>query len=116
MTMRGTAESNAIVPKMVRELRRDAFMFNDRGNLIGVLLLGLCAVAAGVMIWAIVTGQSLEYNGPGWLTTLLAILFIGGSLYGMFMGGIRRRKSGGTPQWPSPGHGQRPWWRFWGKD
>ncbi|MER3438220.1 MAG: hypothetical protein C4346_11885 [Chloroflexota bacterium] len=78
-------------------------MFHDRENLIGLLLLGLCAVVAGILIWQIGTGNRLRYNGPDWLIWLLAIIMIGGSLYGLARGGDRR--------WPNPHAGQRPWWR-----
>lgn len=82
-------------------------MFDDRENLIGLLLLGLCAVAGGVLVWAIVTGGRLEYNGPDWLTWVLGIVFFGGILYGV---------SRGRGQWPHPLSGRRPWWRFWRKE
>lgn len=79
-------------------------MFQDRGNLIGLLLLGLCAVVAGVLVWQIATGNRLHYTGPTWLIWLLAIIIVGGSLYGLVRGGSGRR-------WPNPQTGQRSWWR-----
>jgi hypothetical protein len=94
-------------------------MFDDRENVIGVLLLGLCAVVGGVLVWQIVTGERLRYNGPGWLVWVLLIVFVGGSLYGLFSGGGLRRMGRGR-QWPDPQTGQRdnrPWWRRWfGRD
>lgn len=86
-------------------------MFNDRENLIGLLLLGLCAVVGGVLVWQIVTGERLSYNGPGWLVWVLLIVFVGGSLYGLFSGGGLRRMRGGGRQWPDPQTGDRPWWK-----
>jgi hypothetical protein len=88
-------------------------MFDDGENVIGLLLLGLCAVVGGVLVWQIVTGERLEYNGPAWLAWLLAILFIGGSFYGLWRGGGFRRFRGGGTQWPDPQTGQsgRSWWR-----
>jgi hypothetical protein len=90
-------------------------MFDDGENVIGLLLLGLCAVVGGVLVWQIVTGERLEYNGPGWLVGLLAILFIGGSVYGLVRGGGLGRFGGGRGrQWPDPRTGQtgqRSWWR-----
>jgi hypothetical protein len=88
-------------------------MFNDRGNLIGLIFLLLCAVVGGVLVWSIVTGKRLEYNGPAWLTWVLGALFIGGIVYGMVQGGMGRVRSGGGPQWPNPASGRRPWWMFW---
>ena len=84
--------------------------------IVGVLLLGLCVVIGVVMVWAIATDAKLEYNGPAWLGWVLAALFMGGVLFGMFQGFAGRRKSGGAPQWPAPGSGQRPWWKFWQRD
>jgi hypothetical protein len=72
--------------------------------------LGLCAVVGGVLIWQIVTGERLSYNGPGWLVWVLFIVFIGGSLYGLVRGGVLGRRGGG-PQWPDPQTGRRSWWR-----
>lgn len=90
-------------------------MFNDRENLIGVLLVALCAVVGGVMVWSIVTGNELEYTGPAWLAWVVGALFMAGLLYGMWQGISGRMKSGGSPQWPDPGAGRRPWWKFWGR-
>jgi hypothetical protein len=91
-------------------------VFDDRDSIIGVLLLGLCAVAGGVIVWAIATDTKLEYNGPGWLAWLLAIVFMGAVFFGLFQGIVGRRRGGGAPQWPDPGSGRRPWWKFWGRD
>lgn len=80
-------------------------MFKD-GNFIGVLLVGLCLIAAGIMIWATVFDKTLTYNGPSWLPWLLMILFLGGSFWGLaqrFRGGGKATSS----QWPDPGTGQR---------
>ena len=78
-------------------------MFDDGDSAIGLLLLGLCAVVAGVLIWQITTGNRLRYSGPGWLVWVLLILFIGASLYGLARGMGRR--------WPDPLTGRLPWWR-----
>lgn len=90
-------------------------MFDDRENIIGALLLTLCAAAGGIMIYSIVTGNELEYNGPRWLVWVLGIVFFGAVFGGLFMNLASRRRSGGTPQWPDPGSGRRPWWKFWGR-
>lgn len=90
-------------------------MFEDRTNIIGALLLALCAVIGGVMIYSIITGERFTYNGPTWLSWALAILFIGGIAYGMWTNLSGRFRSGGGEQWPSPGAGRRPWWKFWGR-
>jgi drug/metabolite transporter (DMT)-like permease len=88
-------------------------MFDDRDNIVGVLLLGLCAVIGGVMVWAIMTDTELEYTGPEWLAWAVGALFLAGTLYGLFVGFGGRRRSGGAPQWPDVGSGRRPWWKFW---
>ena len=78
----------------------------ERDNLIGVALLGLCAVVAVVLVFGIATGTRFVYTGPEWLAWALAILFIGASLYGLFPSARR---------WPNPLTGQRgrrwPWQR-----
>lgn len=76
-------------------------------NLIGVLLVGLCLVAAGVMIWASATGAELSYSGPDWLVWILAAIIFGGSIWGLVQGFRSRRESGGGQQWPNPSTGQR---------
>ena len=81
-------------------------MFKD-GGFIGVLLVGLCLVAAGVMIWAMATDTELTYNGPRWLAWLLVIIVFGGSIFGMARGRRSRNEGGGSAQWPNPGAGQR---------
>jgi len=90
-------------------------VFDDKENIIGVLLLSLCAVVAGVFIWSMVTGRELSYNGPQWLTWVLGIIFFAGIGYGMWQSLSGRFRSGGSPQWPDVGSGRRPWWKFWGK-
>lgn len=81
----------------------------DRENAVGLLLLGLCAVAGGVLIWSTVTETRLRYTGPGWLAVVIMVVFIGGSIYGVTRGGGR----GG--RWPDPRTGGRrrrwPWRR-----
>jgi hypothetical protein len=92
-------------------------MFDDGENVIGLLLLGVCAVVGGVLIWQIVTGERLGYTGPDWLVWILLIVFVGGSLYGLVRGGGFGRLRRGR-QWPDPQTGHRPWWRrlFGGRD
>lgn len=90
-------------------------MFDDRENIIGALLLALCAVAGGIMLYSIVTGNDLEYTGPGWLVWVLGALFIGGVIYGLVQNLSGRFRSGGAPQWPDVGSGRRPWWKFWAR-
>lgn len=81
-------------------------MFKD-GGFIGVLLVGLCLIAAGIMIWASVTDTELTYNGPQWLAWLLAIIVIGGSFFGLYRNYRMRKESGGGSQWPNPSTGQK---------
>ena len=85
----------------------------DRENAIGLLLLGLCAAAAGILIYSISTGTSLRYSGPGWLAWALFALFVGGLIYGSRGLWGRLRGGGGGRQWPDPmtGGRRRRWWR-----
>ncbi len=39
----------------------------DRENAVGFLLLGFCAVVAGVLIYSIQTGTQFRFTGPSWL-------------------------------------------------
>ena len=81
----------------------------DRENAIGFVLLGLCAVIGGVLVYGIVTGTSVRFSGPGWLGIVLMILFIGGAIYGAVTAPRR---------WPHPlaGRGRWRWWRRKGDD
>jgi hypothetical protein len=74
-------------------------------NLIGVLLVGLCLVAAAIMVWAIATDRELSYNGPAWLPWILGGIILIGSIWGIMQG--RRGGGGGGSQWPNPNAGQR---------
>ncbi|CAN5705461.1 hypothetical protein BH23CHL5_BH23CHL5_27900 [soil metagenome] len=86
-------------------------MFRD--NPIGVVILALCGVAGIVIIWQIITGERLRYNGPDWLAWILGIVIVGGSLYMIFEARIRGRDQ----QWPNPGAGRRSLWdRIRGKN
>ncbi len=80
-------------------------MFRD--NPIGVLILAVCGIVGAVLIWQIVTGERLTYDGPRWLIWVLAALMLGGSLYAIFAGRIR----GEDQQWPNPNAGRKPLWR-----
>ena len=55
-------------------------------NLIGVILLGICGVVAAVLVWQIVTGERLVYNGPAWLPTVLGIAMIAAMIWSFFKG------------------------------
>ena len=81
----------------------------DRENAVGLLLLGLCAAAGAVLVFATVTGTELRYTGPGWLAWVIGIVFIGSTLWLMFSS-VRR--------WPDPltGRGRRWWSRWRGRD
>jgi len=76
-------------------------------NLIGVVLAGLCLVAAGIMIWSMATGRELTYNGPGWLPWMLMVVILGGSIWGVAQRFRGRRGGNGGAQWPNPSTGQR---------
>ena len=81
-------------------------MFKD-GGFIGALLVGLCLIAAGIMIWSMATDTELTYNGPQWLAWVLFIVVFGGSIFGLVRGYRSRKEGGGSAQWPNPGAGQR---------
>ena len=80
----------------------------QRENAIGLLLLGLCAFMAGVLIYSIVTGTTFDYTGPRWIITVLSILFIAGIFYGLFRG-VRGGPGRGGGRWPDPMTGRKGW-------
>ena len=76
----------------------------DRENLVGVVLLAVCAVVGGLLVYAIATGTRFVYTGPEWLGWVLLVLFVGAAVYGWLTS--RRRR------WPHPQAGWRwPWQR-----
>jgi len=56
----------------------------SREYAIGMILLALCAVSAGALVYEIVSGNRLRFTGPPWLGAALTILFIVGAIYGFF--------------------------------
>jgi len=84
-------------------------MFN-RDNAIGFLLLGVCAVVAGYLVYAIATGERLRLQVNGTVGTVLTLLFFGLIIYGMVSSGVFRRFRGGSSeqgrQWPDPQAGR----------
>lgn len=78
-----------------------------RENLVGILLLGLMAVIAGVLVRAIVTGERPTVDLPAWAVWPLGAIFIGGILYGIFRQFADRRSSGGGHAWPDPLTGEK---------
>ena len=56
-------------------------MVFERENVIGLALLLLCAVVALVILFGIATGTRFRFEGPAWLGTALAILFIAATIY-----------------------------------
>jgi hypothetical protein len=87
----------------------------QRENAVGLILLGVCAFMAGLLVYSIVTDTTFEYTGPGWLITVLTILFLGGIFFGLYRG-FRGGPGSGRGQWPDPRTGQRGWRRWFGKD
>jgi hypothetical protein len=85
----------------------------DRENAIGFLLLGLCIVAGGVMVFAITTDTELSYSGPTWLSVVLVVTFVGAILYGLLARRVGGRRFGEPPHWPNINSGLRgrSWWR-----
>lgn len=90
-------------------------MFN-RENAVGFLLVGVCAVVAGVLLYAIASGERLRLDVPGWVGVVLAVAFFGLIIFGIVSSGgfgrLFRRgdRGGGGPQWPYPPTGRR--WRW----
>jgi hypothetical protein len=50
-------------------------------NLIGTILLAICGVGGAVLIWQILTGNRLTYDGPAWLPPVLGIVMLGAVLW-----------------------------------
>jgi hypothetical protein len=78
-----------------------------RENLVGILLLGLMAVVAAVLVRAIVTGERPTVDLPEWLAWPLGVIFVGGILFGLFRQFMDRRSSGGGQAWPDPMAGEK---------
>jgi hypothetical protein len=78
-----------------------------RENVVGLLLLGLCAVIAIVMIRAIITGEPPAVDLPAWAAWPLGAIFIGGIAYGIIRQFMDRRSSGRGHAWPDPLTGQK---------
>lgn len=66
----------------------------DRENLPGVVMLALCAVVAGVLIYSIVTGTRFVWTGPGWVSVVLIVIFMGATAWGFI------RQPGRQWRWP----------------
>lgn len=90
----------------------------DRENIVGVLLLGVCAAIAGVLLYAIASGERISFNIPGWLGLVMTAAFIGLLLYGFVSaGGFGRFRRGDGRAWPDPQTGRRRRWRWpWQRD
>jgi len=86
-------------------------MFN-RENAIGFLLLGFCAVVAGIMAYYIVVGERPSVDLPPVLSFAIGALFFGLLIYGFIRSPFFQRLRGGQGgrQWPDPGTGQRSLW------
>lgn len=88
-------------------------MFN-RDNAVGLLLLGVCAVVAGYMVYVISTGKRVSLQINPTVGVILMVAFFGLLIYGFVSSG-RFRRSGDRSrgrQWPDPntGSGQRSLW------
>ena len=66
----------------------------NRENVIGLVLLLLCAAVALVLLFSIGTGTRFRFEGPGWVGTALVILFIAGTIYALVT------RPGQRWQWP----------------
>jgi hypothetical protein len=86
-------------------------MFN-RDNAVGFVLLGLCAVVAGVMLYYIYTGDRLTIDLPPLLSAVVGILFFGLIIFGFIRSPLFQRLRGGQggKQWPDPGTGSKSLW------
>lgn len=86
-------------------------MFN-RDNAIGTLLLGTCAVIAGIMVYYIIVGEQPTVDLPPALAFLVGALFFGLLIFGFIRSPLVRRLRGGQGgrQWPDPGTGEKSLW------
>jgi len=88
----------------------------SRENAFGLILLGLCAVAAGVMLYYIATGSrpSLDVGPVG--NAIGLVIFLGLLLFGIMRTPWVRRlmgrdnDDGSGQQWPDPQTGQKSLW------
>lgn len=82
----------------------------SRDNLVGFVLLGVCAVMALVLVIAIISGERPRLSLNPVVSTVLGIGFFGLILFGM-VGGRRRGGGGyGQRQWPDPQTGKKSLW------
>ncbi len=86
-------------------------MFN-RENAIGFLLLGVCTVVAGIMVYYIIVGGRPSFDLPPALSFLIGALFVGLLIFGFIRSPLFQRLRGGQggQQWPNPGTGQKSLW------
>jgi hypothetical protein len=56
-------------------------MMFERENIIGIILLVLCGLVGLALLFSIGTGNRFRFDGPPWLSTALAVLFIGATIY-----------------------------------
>ena len=82
----------------------------NRDNAVGIVILGLCAVSAGVMIYAIVTGNDVRLDVPPAVGWPLTVLFFGLIIFGMTRNMRGRGQTGGGRAWPDPRTGSRSLW------
>jgi hypothetical protein len=62
----------------------------NRDNVIGSVLLLLCAAVGVVLLYSIATGTRFRWEGPAWVGTALVIFFIGATIWGFVMRPGRR--------------------------
>lgn len=86
-------------------------MFN-RDNAIGFLLLGFCAVVAGIMLYYIVVGGRPSVDLPPALAWAIGGIFVGLLIFGFIRSPFFQRLRGGDGgrQWPDPGTGEKSLW------
>ncbi len=61
----------------------------DRENWVGVMLLAVCGVGGGILLWTIATRATLTYDGPAWLPPVLLVVYIGALIFAF----VRRPKT-----------------------
>jgi hypothetical protein len=86
-------------------------MFN-RDNAIGIVLVAICAVVAGVMLYYIGIGERPRLDFGTFGNLAIGALFFGLILFGVIKSGVfgRMRRGQRGPQWPDPGTGRKSWW------
>jgi hypothetical protein len=78
----------------------------SRDNLVGIVLLGLCAVSATALLIVIFTDYSFQYSGPQWIARVIAL---GGTALVLVMSFSALKRRFGRHGGPGAPHGGPSW-------